>query len=178
MKAMGAVIEAILSAPLFKMIKRILASCILVLVLCCAGWWLMRPILGIYGNETQKVVTMEVTPDTKLEISFIHSVQKTLVEEFLTPDEKLEGFVLNSTKYHSFGVGLPFMESDGAFRQEGNAFIMDDMNRHFNELNLRTGVGTKLTVTVDDQKFELYEMFEPGQKIDIVIIPRFKTFFR
>ncbi|KHM52440.1 hypothetical protein NZ47_04900 [Anaerovibrio lipolyticus] len=150
----------------------------MVLVLCCTGWWLTRPMLSIYGNETQKVVTMNVTPETKLEISFIHSVQKTLVEEFLVPDEKLKGFVLNSTKYHSFGVGLPFMESDGAFRQEGNAFIMDDMNRHFNELNLRTGVGTKLTVTVDDQKFELYEMFEPGQKIDIVIIPRYKTFLR
>ncbi len=119
---------------------------------------------------------MEVTSDTELAISFIHSVQKTLVEEFLTPDDELDGFVLHSTRYHSFGVGLPFMESDGAFRQEGNAFVMDDMNRHFKELNLRTGVGTELTVRIDEQTFRLYEMFEAGQKIDIIIEPRYKSF--
>ena len=170
--------KSFFSSLFLEMTKKIIVSFVLLLGLLWAGWWLTRPMLSIYGNEKQQVVAMSVTPETKLEISFIHSVQKTLVEEFLTPDEKLKGFVLNSTKYHSFGVGLPFMESDGVFRQEGNAFIMDDMNRHFNELNLRTGVGTKLTVTVDDQKFELYEMFEPGQKIDITIVPRYKTFLR
>jgi len=168
----------LLQLPFFKMNSKKIASCILIFVILAAGWWLSEPRLCIYGNERQKIVTMEVTPATKLEISFIHSVQKTLVEEFLTPDEELKGFVLNSTRYHSFGVGLPFMASDGAFRQEGNAFVMDDMNRHFRELNLRTGVGTKLTVTVNEQKFELYEMLEPGQKVDIVIVPRYKTLLR
>ena len=138
-------------------------------------YWGTRPCLCLYGNSTQLITTVEVSPDTKVEISFIHSVQKTRVEELLTVDELQRGFVLQSTRYHSFGVGLPFMETDGNFHQDGNTFVMDDMNRHFNELNLRTGVGTELTVKLDGKSYRLYEMFEPGEEIDIRIAPRGKV---
>lgn len=117
---------------------------------------------------------MPARPDIKVEISFIHSVQKTRVEEFLKVDEMARGFVLESTRYHSFGVGLPFMESDGSFRREGDTFVMDNMNRYFSELNLRTGVGTELTVSVDGHSYKLYEMFPAGAKIDIIILPRYR----
>ena len=52
---------------------------------------------------------------------------------------------------------------------------MDDMNGHFNELKLRTGVGTELTVKLDGKSYRLYEMFEPGEEIDIRIAPRGKV---
>ena len=92
-------------------------------------------------------------PGQALSISFIHSVQKTPVEEYLTVDDSLSELVLNSTRYHSFGVGLPFMESDGEFYQDGDDFVMDHMNRHFDSLSLRTGLGTKLTLELDNQSY-------------------------
>ncbi len=111
-------------------------------------------------------------PGQALSISFIHSVQKTPVEEYLTVDDSLSELVLNSTRYHSFGVGLPFMESDGEFYQDGDDFVMDHMNRHFDSLSLRTGLGTKLTLEFDNQSYPVYENHEPGYRVDIFIAPR------
>ena len=111
-------------------------------------------------------------PGQALSISFIHSVQKTPVEEYLTVDDSMSELVLNSTRYHSFGVGLPFMESDGEFYQDGDDFVMDHMNRHFDSLSLRTGLGTKLTLEFDNQSYPVYENHEPGYRVDIFIAPR------
>lgn len=111
-------------------------------------------------------------PGQALSISFIHSVQKTPVEEYLTVDDSMSELVLNSTRYHSFGVGLPFMESDGEFYQDGDDFVMDHMNRHFDSLSLRTGLGTKLTLEFDNQSYPVYENHETGYRVDIFIAPR------
>lgn len=59
-------------------------------------------------------------PNLTVTIHFIHSVQKTPIWEYLVVDDRQQGFTLTSTKYQSFGVGLPFLEGDGVFRKEGN----------------------------------------------------------
>ena len=102
---------------------------------------------------------------TPLVINFIHSVQKTPVVEELEFDG--DNFILLRTRYKSQGVGLPFMESDGKFYRDGDWFIMDEMNRTIKNLQLRTGTGTNLTVTLNGQEFKLYEKFPAGTKIII-----------
>ena len=115
------------------------------------------------GTERETVAVVDAREGLPLTVEFVHSVQKTPVIEELefTGGE----FVLRRTKYQSQGVGLPFDESDGNFRREGVWFIMDDMNRRFSELEFRTGKGTRLTLTVDGRKFELYKKFPVGTKI-------------
>ena len=123
-------------------------------------------------NSAEIVATVDAKKGTPLVISFIHSVQKTPVIEELEFDG--DKFILLRTKYKSQGVGLPFMESDGVFREEGDWFIMDDMNRPIKNLELRTGVGTELTVTLNGQEFKLFEKFPAGTKILIDAAPRFE----
>ena len=113
------------------------------------------------------ITSVEAKKNLPLVISFIHSVQKTPVIEELEFDG--ENFILLRTKYKSHGVGLPFMESDGDFREENGIFIMDNMNRPIKNLELRTGVGTQLTITLDGQEFKLYEKFPAGTKIKFKI---------
>lgn len=117
----------------------------------------------------------------ELTIDFIHSVQKTPVEERLRVSPEGHELELVETRYHSFGVGLPFLESEGEFRQEGNDFVITGMDRHFPELALRTGVGTELTVTVSRagyaKRFELYEEYSPGKLIEVELLPLYKIFF-
>lgn len=108
----------------------------------------------------------------KLQIRFIHSVQKTPVEENFTVEK--EGFVLHSTRYLSFGVGLPFLAEEGEFHFEDGAFVLDHMERHFPRLSLRTGVGTRLQVTFGAREYPLYEVYKPGTRIDIEILPAWK----
>jgi len=107
-------------------------------------------------------------------IRFIHSVQKTPVWEYLSVNDQADGFCLHKTKYQSFGVGLPFMESDGTFRHEGDYFIMDHMERHFPQLHLRTGVGTQLTVTIDDTTCPVYQYLPDGSAVDIRVAPLYQ----
>lgn len=120
-----------------------------------------------FGNSTEIIASVAAVKGTPLVINFIHSVQKTPVVEELEFDG--ENFILVRTKYKSQGVGLPFMESDGKFYRNGDWFIMDDMNRKIKNLELRTGVGTNLTVTLNGQIFKLYEIFPAGTKISVIV---------
>lgn len=120
------------------------------------------------GTDSTTVFVADYQENLPVIISFTHSVQKTPVIEEL---ELRNGeFVLLRTKYKSFGVGLPFDANDGKFYHDGEWFIMDDMNRHFKNLELRTGKGTQLKITLDGHEFELYKKFPPGTKI---IVKRF-----
>ena len=75
-------------------------------------------------------------------------------------------------------MGLPFLASEGEFRQEGNDFVITGMDRHYKELALRTGVGTELTVTVRrgsfEKVFELYRTYEPGTLIEAKLLPLYE----
>ena len=127
-------------------------------------------------NSAKIISSVDAKKNVPLVIKFIHSVQKTPVIEELEFDG--DNFILLRTKYKSQGVGLPFMESDGVFREEGEWFIMDDMNRPLKNLQLRTGVGTELTVTLNGQEFKLFEKFPAGTKIFIDAAPLFEILLK
>lgn len=129
---------------------------------------LSQPFLFVKAGGN-RVAMIQAGPGTPFAIRFIHSVQKTPVEEYLAVDNDGHGFVLHSTKYQSFGVGLPFLAGEGDFRQEGDCYIMDNMERHFPRLTLRTGVGTKLTIFLRGQEYRIYETYPPGTPVDIYV---------
>ena len=115
-------------------------------------------------DGAKKIITIaDAKKNLPLQIKFIHSVQKTPVIEELEFDG--EEFILLKTIYQSHGVGLPFLESDGIFREEDGKFILENMNRKIKNLELRTGLGTNLTITLDEKLFELYKKFPAGTKI-------------
>ena len=114
-------------------------------------------------TDSTTVFVADYQENLPVTINFMHSVQKTPVIEEL---ELRNGeFVLLRTKYKSQGVGLPFDAGDGKFYRDGEWFIMDNMNRHFKNLELRTGKGTQLKITLNGREFDLYKKFPPGTKI-------------
>ena len=115
------------------------------------------------GTENQTVAVVDARENLPLTISFIHSVQKTPVIEEL--EFRGGEFILLRTKYKSQGVGLPFDAADGKFHREGDWFIVDEMNRRFKNLELRTGKGTQLKIFLNGREHELYEKFPRGTKI-------------
>lgn len=122
----------------------------------------------------ERVAIVEARPELPFSIHFIHSVQKTPVLENLEVNESRDGFTLLSTKYQSFGVGLPFLAEEGDFREEGDYYVFDHMDRHFRDLSLRTGVGTQLTLTVGGREYRLFERYAPGTRIDLAIMPFYR----
>lgn len=127
---------------------------------------LTRPLLAVFGEE-EALLLRFARPGDALSIGFIHSVQKTRVIENHIINEQCDGFVLKSTKYQSFGVGLPFLASEGNFRMEGDYFIMDDFDRPFKEIVFRAGVGTELTLTYHGKEYPVYRQVPVGGRIDI-----------
>lgn len=115
------------------------------------------------GTENKTVAVINAQENLPLTINFIHSVQKTPVIEEL----EFQGgeFILKRTKYKSQGVGLPFDASDGKFYRDGEYFVVDEMNRHFKNLELRTGKGTQLKIFLNGREYKLYEKFPIGTKI-------------
>jgi len=109
-----------------------------------------------------------------LSLRFIHSVQKTPVEEYLAVDEVRQGFTLLATKYQSFGVGLPFDAKEGEFTQEGNYYWLRGQNRTYRRLDLRIGVGTELALNLDGRSIPLFECYQPGTLVTIELMPLWK----
>ena len=138
---------------------------------------LLTPCLTL-SAEGRRLAMYEAGPELALTIDFIHSVQKTPVQEKLRVSADKRNLELVETRYHSFGVGLPFLESEGEFRQEGDDFVITGMDRHYKELALRTGVGTRLTLTLAgpgrEERFELYQDYAPGALIEIKILPLYE----
>ena len=118
-----------------------------------SGFLIIKPLIG----------------DVDLKINYIHSVQKTPVEECLKIN-KFDKIRLYETRYQSFGVGLPFSEEDGEFHQEGNFFVLK-MNRQFKNLFLRVGKETNLTLNVDGDILPVYRTMAIGSRVEIYVEP-------
>lgn len=150
---------------------------LLAIVIVCSLFYLFtRPFL-FFSSDAGVLLAVPASPGTAFSIRFIHSVQKTPVQENLIINDAKDGFILQSTKYQSFGVGLPFLLSEGNFRQEGDYFIFDDMERHFPSLSLRTGVGTQLTILYKGTAYPFYENLPPGSRITLIIAPYYARFY-
>ena len=144
------------------------------------AWQMLQPIFLVQG-EGRTLLALPLSETQAFTIRFIHSVQKTPVEENLVVDPAARDgageFRLLSTRYQSFGVGLPFMEGEGEFHEEGEYFVFDHMDRHFPSLTLRTGVGTQLTLRTKAKTLRLYELFPPGARIDLRIARAYEAVF-
>lgn len=100
------------------------------------------------------------TDQKTVSLRFIHSVERTPVLE----KYKVNGqhkLVLYETEYESFGVGLPFLASEGRFHAKDGRFVME-MDRVFPSVSLRTGPEAQLTLTVNSQQYPLYQMLPSG----------------
>ena len=135
---------------------------------------LSAPALFLQADEQKTILVRQIRDEVPLTIHFIHSVQKTPVEEFLTAHADGH-FHLTGTRYQSHGVGLPFLPEEGTFRQEGEYFILD-MDRDYSTLSLRTGVGTELTIEAGGARIPVYEMYPVGTRIDLVVAPLYTYF--
>ena len=143
--------------------------------LCCLllFWFWSWPCLFV-ESDGGRIAVLPARAGMPFSLHFIHSVQKTPVEENLQINAAINGFDLLSTRYQSFGVGLPFLGSEGDFRQQGDYFVLGSMDRHFSSLRLRTGVGTQLTLELDGRQYPLYEWLPPGSEVRLYIAPWYR----
>ncbi len=122
----------------------------------------------------ERLLVREAVAGLPFSLRFIHSVQKTPVEEFLVVNKERTELTLTATKYQSFGVGLPFLASEGEFTQEGDYYYLRGQNRHYKNLDLRVGVGTELSLNVAGKILPLAEKYPPGTLVELKLMPLWK----
>jgi hypothetical protein len=141
--------------------------------------WFVGVILQPHGfiETTQGIYqTVPVKSGEQLSLSFVHSVQRTpVIENFTIEDSGI--FILESTEYQSFGVGLPFLAEDGIFQAEKDKFVMKGMNRPEQCLRLRTGPEAKLSLTYAGRTIPLYSVFPAGTLVTVRVEPLYSRWF-
>ena len=76
-------------------------------------------------------------------------------------------FLLTSTKYKSYGVGLPSLPQEGRLTVADGWLTLDGLRREYREIRLRVGPEARLSVEVGREKFPLYEWYPPGSLVII-----------
>lgn len=159
-------------------LENIIAFVGIVITVCIAvfGYYIRTPYL--YGQTSDGfLIRQEVEAGTPVTLAYRHSVQKTMIYEYLAVNETEDGLILKSTKYQSMGVGLPFSKEDGEFRQEGEWFIMDKMNRRYPELSIRNGVTNDEHIIVGDKDYALAELMPLEKELHLYVAPLWKAYW-
>lgn len=88
----------------------------------------------IVVEKQGQVIFEKILHDDKFRIVFVHSVEKTLVEECfrIDPDGSM---VLYEARYSSYGAGLP-SDAEGGFALENGRFVLK-LERKFERITLR-----------------------------------------
>lgn len=140
------------------------------------GYYIRTPYL--YGQTADGfLIRQEVEAGTPVTLSYRHSVQKTMVYEYLAVNETEDGLILKSTKYQSFGVGLPFSKEDGDFHQDGEWFVLENMNRKYPSLSIRNGVTNEEHITVGDVDYDLKALMPIEKELHLYVAPLWKGYW-
>lgn len=152
------------------------AGIIITVGIAVFGYYIRTPYL--YGQtEDGFIIRHEVEAGTPVTLAYRHSVQKTMIYEYLAVNDSEDGLVLQSTKYQSLGVGLPFSKEEGEFRREGEWFILDKINRKYPNLSIRNGVTNDERVIVGGHEYVLSELMPVGKELHIYVAPLWKGYW-
>lgn len=151
---------------------KILSTIIAVtLLLFFANFKLERTKVLIIESETENIKHMVKIPQKKFTLSYIHSVQKTPVYEVfvIAQDNKL---ILTETTFSSLGVGLPYTEENGEFKNEEGQFKLTGLSREFTSIAIRVSPIPKHTIIVGEQTYPLQSFASSDDLVRITAADR------
>lgn len=149
-------------------------------------------VLSIYNrkNPSEKYYIKSDSLD-RFEISYTHSVNKGRVyDEYLNYDpntgRSISGFVLNKTRFVSYGAGIPEPEeTPGAvFSVTNEGYVISKLNRYVPKLTMAVGLIANHEITfwvykgIDPEPghtYKLKDLFEP--QTSIIFVKKRVTFF-
>jgi len=125
----------------------------------------------LIASERENVKQTIIVPQRKFTLSYIHSVQKTPVYEVfeIAEDNRL---ILIETTFSSLGVGLPYTQENGYFRNEQGKFKLTGLNREFTSIPIRVSPIPKHTITVGEKTFPLLSFVAPDDLVKITAADR------
>ena len=135
-------------------------------LICLVLYWWMTPLRLVVETEAGISLSLPTHQGDTFSLRFTHSVHKTPVwENFVVAGA--DHVTLVSTEYQSYGVGMPSLPSEGTFTQQGDKFVLTNLNRPFTVIPVRVGPEAKLSLFHLEQEYPLYEWYDSGTLVYI-----------
>ncbi|RYD05941.1 hypothetical protein N752_06765 [Desulforamulus aquiferis] len=127
-------------------------------------FFLPLPVLTVAEKDKFNQILIPMVLDKTFTIEYIHSVQKTPVQEkfILAPGNKI---ILTETTFQSFGVGTPFLADEGTLVNKNGTFVLTDLSRSFESINLGFLPLTKHTIVYRNDTYNFSDYFKPNSLI-------------
>ena len=109
---------------------------------------------------------IELGKNNTFSLHYTHSVEKTPVVETFTILEN-GTLLLTSTRYRSYGVGLPSLPEEGRLTIADGWFLLEGLHREYRDIRVRVGPEAELLVEYDQKSFPLYQWYPPGSLVII-----------
>ncbi len=143
-----------------------------VLAVCGFLYWANQLLLVITPQTEGKAIMFVIKPGEEWHFSWRHSVHKTIVKEYfrVQGEKKLRLFLV---RYDSYGVGMPFLPSEGKLVEKDGKFELYT-DRHFDFIPLVTGKEAELELWREDRVIKLYREYPPGTFLRVTAEKRYK----
>jgi len=152
---------------------------ILFICIAIAGfifWYGNQLVLRITPDDNQKKISFTTFIGDEWHYKYIHSVEKTPCEEYFVI-HGANDMVMVYTRYEDFGVGLPFLASEGKFTTTSDGHFMMEMNRHFNSVAFRTAEQAKASFYYAGKEIPMYKLYKSGSLVKISVDKRYRNWF-
>lgn len=150
---------------------------VIICIICTVGGYMIRQTYLFGETKDGFVIRQRVNAGTPVTLAYTHSVQKTMVYEYLEVNKKEDGFILKSTKYQSLGAGLPFTPETGTLKKEDGWFVIEDIDKPYPDLAIRNGVTNEGHLTVDGTEYALADITPLGGELYLYVAPLYKSFY-
>ena len=109
---------------------------------------------------------LELRPDKVFSLKYTHSVEKTpVIETFQAQGNGT--LLLISTKYKSYGVGLPSLPQEGKLTVADGWLTLEGLHREYRILRVRVGPEAGLVLEIGRQIYPVHEWYPPGSLVII-----------
>lgn len=121
-------------------------------------------VLVITNTELEQSTVYKI-PEKSFVLTFIHSVHHTPVYEYykILDDNTL---LMEETRFFSLGVGMPFTDEGGVFKNEKGEFVLK-FNREFENLYLRISPIPQHAIIISGKTYPLLDFAKPEQQLKI-----------
>lgn len=143
-------------------IKKYIITAIIIILF--AIFFSPQDILLVKG-ERKNILVFPYKNHIDFTIEYTHSVEKTSTSETFRAYSGKEKIVLLGTKFVGQGAGLP-SEVDKNFKQQGNFFIVDNINKDVEKFYVRSSVIAKYNLTINNRNIFLYKIFNDGERLE------------
>ena len=109
---------------------------------------------------------LELRQNQVFSLKYTHSVEKTPVIETFQA-QKNGTLLLISTKYKSYGVGLPSLPQEGKLTVADGWLTLEGLQRQYRDIRVRVGPEAGLVLEIGRQMYPVHEWYPPGSLVII-----------